>query len=95
MLCGYCGWKSDSPSGPSVRPVRARVEGSGAGIRSGRSILWRRARGRFRFRVCAAIRLGAHGRWAFAEFGDVYEMQSDFAQKVQAEFDRMLAGIQP
>ena len=34
--------------------------------------------------------LGSHDRWAFAEFGDVYEMQDDFAQKVQAEFDKML-----
>ncbi|MCW5236323.1 BPTD_3080 family restriction endonuclease [Verminephrobacter eiseniae] len=35
--------------------------------------------------------LGSHDRWAFAEYGDVYEMQDDFAQKVQAEFDKMLA----
>ena len=39
--------------------------------------------------------LGTHGRWAFAEFGDVYEMQDDFADRVQAEFEAMLgnAGI--
>ena len=35
--------------------------------------------------------LGSHGRWAFAEFGDVYEMQEDFARKVEAEFERMIA----
>jgi type III restriction enzyme len=34
--------------------------------------------------------LGSHGRWAFAEFGDVYEMQDDFADRVQAEFEKML-----
>ena len=34
--------------------------------------------------------LGSYGRWAFAEFGDVYEMQEDFARKVQAEFDRLI-----
>ena len=34
--------------------------------------------------------LGSHGRWAFAELGDVYEIQDDFADKVQAEFDKML-----
>jgi type III restriction enzyme len=34
--------------------------------------------------------LGSHGRWAFTEFGDVYEMQEDFADKVQVEFERML-----
>jgi type III restriction enzyme len=31
-----------------------------------------------------------HGRWAFAEFTDVYAMQKDFAGKVQAQFDDML-----
>jgi len=34
--------------------------------------------------------LKSYGRWAFAEFGDVWEMQEDFAKKVQAEFDAML-----
>ncbi len=33
---------------------------------------------------------GHYGRWAFAEFTDVYEMQEDFEQKVRAEFDKML-----
>ena len=33
---------------------------------------------------------GHYGRWAFAEFTDVYEMQSDFKAKVKAEFDRMI-----
>jgi type III restriction enzyme len=31
-----------------------------------------------------------HGRWAFAEFTDVYAMQKDFGDKVQAQFDAML-----
>ena len=39
-----------------------------------------------------------YGRWAFAEFCDVYAMQSDFADKVEAEFDTMitksLAGVE-
>lgn len=34
--------------------------------------------------------LRTHGRWAFAEFTDVYEMQEDFAAKVAAHFDRMI-----
>ncbi len=34
-----------------------------------------------------------HGRWAFAEFTDVYEMQDDFAKKVEAEFNKMIALI--
>lgn len=34
--------------------------------------------------------LGSHGRWAFAEFGDVYEMEADFAAKVDGEFNKMI-----
>lgn len=34
--------------------------------------------------------LRSHGRWAFVEFGDVYEMQQDFADKVRVEFEDML-----
>ena len=29
-------------------------------------------------------------RWAFAEFTDVFQMQDDFAAKVETEFGRML-----
>ena len=35
--------------------------------------------------------LGSHGRWAFAEFTDVWQIQSDFAQKVEAEFSKMVS----
>jgi type III restriction enzyme len=35
--------------------------------------------------------LGSFGRWGFAEFKDVYEMESDFAKKVEAEFNKMIA----
>jgi type III restriction enzyme len=35
--------------------------------------------------------LGSHGRWAFAEFTDVYAMQEDFAKKIEIEFDKMIA----
>jgi type III restriction enzyme len=38
-------------------------------------------------------RLGTFGRWAFAEFADVWEMQTDFAAKVEDEFNRMLTGF--
>jgi type III restriction enzyme len=34
--------------------------------------------------------LGAYGRWAFAEFCDVYEIESDFAAKVEAKFGEMI-----
>ncbi len=36
-----------------------------------------------------------YGRWAFAEFTDVYEMQDDFAKKVEAEFDKMITRVAP
>ena len=32
----------------------------------------------------------SYGRWSFAEFRDVYVMQSDFAARVEAEFDKMI-----
>ncbi|MDA1277787.1 MAG: restriction endonuclease, partial [Verrucomicrobia bacterium] len=35
--------------------------------------------------------LGTHGRWAFAEFCDVYEIETDFAAKVESEFNKMIA----
>ena len=34
--------------------------------------------------------LGTHGRWAFAEFTEVYQMQDDFAIKVEAAFDTLI-----
>lgn len=34
--------------------------------------------------------LGTHGRWAFAEFCDVYEIESDFKAKVESHFDQMI-----
>jgi len=35
--------------------------------------------------------LGQYGRWAFAEFTDVYEMQTDFEQRVEDEFNQMIS----
>jgi type III restriction enzyme len=37
--------------------------------------------------------LGTHGRWAFAEFCDVYEIESDFAAKVAGQFEKMLQTV--
>lgn len=34
--------------------------------------------------------LKQYGRWAFAEFTDVYQMQDDFAKKVEAEISKMI-----
>ncbi len=36
--------------------------------------------------------LATHGRWAFAEFCDVYEIESNFATKVESQFDQMILG---
>ena len=47
----------------------------------------RRAARRFRDRT--ALRFGPR-RWSFAEFTDVYEIQSDFAAKVESEFNKMI-----
>jgi type III restriction enzyme len=37
--------------------------------------------------------LGTHGRWAFAEFTDVYQMQDDFAKKVEDVFNKMIDSL--
>jgi type III restriction enzyme len=34
--------------------------------------------------------LGKYGRWAFAEFCDVYEIQSDFKSKVEGRFNELI-----
>lgn len=33
-----------------------------------------------------------YGKWAFAEFADVFQMQHDFEEKVEAEFKKMIDG---
>ena len=37
--------------------------------------------------------LKQYGRWAFAEFTDVFQMQTDFASKVEVEFNKMIEGV--
>ena len=34
--------------------------------------------------------LGAYGRWAFAEFTEVYQIEADFKAKVGSEFNKMI-----
>ncbi len=34
--------------------------------------------------------LGNYGRWAFAEFTEVYQIESDFETKVESEFNKMI-----
>ena len=37
--------------------------------------------------------LGTHGRWAFAEFTEVYQIQSDFEAKIEAQFNEMIDSV--
>jgi type III restriction enzyme len=37
--------------------------------------------------------LGRYGRWAFAEFTEVYQIEADFAAKVESEFGKMIDGV--
>jgi type III restriction enzyme len=39
--------------------------------------------------------LKTHGRWAFAEFTQIYQMEADFEAKVASEFDKMIAAVRP
>ncbi len=34
--------------------------------------------------------LGSYGRWAFAEFTEIYQIESDFKAKVESEFNKMI-----
>jgi type III restriction enzyme len=33
---------------------------------------------------------GHYGRWAFAEFTEIYQIEADFEAKVEAEFNKMI-----
>jgi len=37
--------------------------------------------------------LKTYGRWAFAEFGDVYQMDADFKAKVESQFNAMVDAV--
>ena len=37
--------------------------------------------------------LGTHGRWAFAEFTEVYRIEADFAAKVERAFNSMIESV--
>jgi type III restriction enzyme len=34
--------------------------------------------------------LGSYGRWAFAEFTEVYQIETDFKDRVETEFKKMI-----
>ena len=37
--------------------------------------------------------LGTFGRWAFAEFTEVYQIESDFKMKIESEFNKMIEAL--
>ena len=37
--------------------------------------------------------LGTYGRWAFAEFTEVYQIEADFEAKVESEFNKMIESV--
>ena len=37
--------------------------------------------------------LGTYGRWAFAEFTEMYQIEADFEAKVESEFNTMIATV--
>ena len=37
--------------------------------------------------------LGTYGRWAFAEFTEVYQIEADFKAKVESEFNKMIDSV--
>ena len=37
--------------------------------------------------------LGSYGRWAFAEFCDVWQIEADFEAKVEGEFNKMIDSV--
>jgi type III restriction enzyme len=37
--------------------------------------------------------LKQYGRWAFAEFTEVYQIGADFEAKVETEFNKMIEGV--
>jgi type III restriction enzyme len=41
--------------------------------------------------VSGVNHLGTYGRWSFAEFTEVYQIESDFKDKVEGEFNKMVA----
>ena len=37
--------------------------------------------------------IGTYGRWAFAEFGDVYAMEDEFMTEIEGHFERMIGAV--
>lgn len=37
--------------------------------------------------------LDTYGRWAFAEFTEMYQMEADFKAKIESEFNKMIEKV--
>ena len=37
--------------------------------------------------------LGSYGRWAFAEFTEVFQIQADFKATIDANFNKLIEGV--
>lgn len=35
---------------------------------------------------------GGYGRWAFADFGEMFRIESEFEKRVESEFNKMIEG---
>jgi type III restriction enzyme len=42
--------------------------------------------------IPAVNNLGTQGRWAFAEFREVFQLETDLTDKIESEFNRMVDG---
>jgi len=42
------------------------------------------------FKSSKAWFYGQYGRWVFAEFTEVYQIESDFKAKVESEFNKLI-----
>ena len=59
------------------------------GNEHGKHLFWK-ADPKFTYWIPGVNNNGQYGRWAFAEFTEVYQIESDFKAKVEKEFDNMI-----
>ncbi len=63
------------------------IKGPGARTRRKRSPRWKPNW------VPSVNQVAQYGRWAFAEFKEVYQIEADFKAKVEREFNKMITNI--
>ena len=45
--------------------------------------------------ICGVNHLGTYGRWAFAEFTEVFQIQADSKATIDANFNKLIEGFNP